>query len=198
MTKKVLVVKSSSRGTNSHSNNLVDALVSKFSDAEIVTRDVSKGLPLVDVNIMTGYYSPAETYSAEVAAAMVIPNEVVQEFLHADTYIIGVPMYNLSISAGLKSWIDLIVRSGLTFHRIAAGNYKGLLEGKGKKVYLMVSTGDTPVESEYDGASSYLKNTFGFMGVTDITVIGASGTNDPETGKSEFALAKSKVEALAV
>jgi FMN-dependent NADH-azoreductase len=147
MSKKVLVVKSSSRGTNSHSNNLVDALVSKFSDAEIVSRDVSKGLPLVDVSIMTGYYSPAETYSAEVAEAMVIPNEIIQEFLHADTYIIGVPMYNLSISAGLKSWIDLIVRSGLTFQRIAAGDYKGLLEGKGKKVYLMVVTGDIPVES---------------------------------------------------
>jgi FMN-dependent NADH-azoreductase len=195
MTKKVLVVKSSSRGTNSHSNNLVDALVSKFSDAEIVTRDVSKGLPLVDVNIMSGYYTPAEKYSTEIAAAMVIPNEIVQEFLNADTYVIGVPMYNLSISAGLKSWIDLIVRSGLTFQRIAAGNYKGLLEGK--KVYLMVATGDVPVESEYDGASQYLKNTFGFMGITDITVIGASGTNT-ENGENEFSLAKSKIEALAV
>jgi FMN-dependent NADH-azoreductase len=195
MTKQVLVVKSSSRGANSHSNNLVDALVSKFSDAEIVTRDVSKGLPLVDVNIMNGYYTPAEAYSTEIAAAMVIPDEIVQEFLHADTYVIGVPMYNLSISAGLKSWIDLIVRSGLTFQRIAAGNYKGLLEGK--KVYLLVATGDVPVESEYDGASQYLKNTFGFMGVTDITVIGVSGTNT-ENGGDGFSLAKSKIEALAV
>jgi FMN-dependent NADH-azoreductase len=197
MSQKVLVIKSSSRGTHSHSNNLVDALVSKFSDAEIVSRDVSMGLPLVDVNIMTGYYSPAETYSTDVAASMVIPNEIVQEFLHADTYIIGVPMYNLSISAGLKSWIDLIVRSGLTFQRIAAGNYKGLLEGKNKKVYLMVATGDVPVESEYDGASRYLKNTFGFMGITDITVIGVSGTNT-ENGGDGFAIAKSKIEALAV
>jgi FMN-dependent NADH-azoreductase len=195
MTKKVLVVKSSSRGAKSHSNNLVDALVSKFSDAEIVTRDVSKGLPLVDVNIMNGYYTPAEAYSTEIAAAMVIPNEIVQEFLRADTYVIGVPMYNLSISAGLKSWIDLIVRSGLTFQRISAGNYKGLLEGK--KAYLLVATGDITVESEYDGASQYLKNTFGFMGVTDITVIGSSGTNT-ENGESEFSLAKSKIEALAV
>lgn len=48
MSQKVLVVKSSSRGTNNHSNNLVDTLVSKFSNAEIVTRDVSKGLPLVE------------------------------------------------------------------------------------------------------------------------------------------------------
>ncbi len=195
MSKKVLVIKSSSRGTQSNSNNLVDALVSKFNDSEVVTRDVSMGLPFVDVNIMTGYYSPPETYSPEVAEAMVIPNKIIQEFLSADTYIIGVPMYNLSISASLKSWIDLIVRSGLTFERISAGNYKGLL--KGKKVYLMLATGDVPVESEYDGASQYLKNTFGFMGVTDITVIGASGMNT-ENGESEFSKAISKIEALTV
>ncbi len=194
MSKKVLVIKSSSRGTYSHSNNLVDALVAKFSDAEIVTRDVSKDLPLVDLNIMTGYYSPAESYSPEVAEAMVIPNEIVQEFLNADIYIVGAPMYNLSISAGLKSWIDLIVRSGLTFQRVSEGNYKGLLEGK--KVYLMVATGDVPVESPYDGASSYLKNTFGFMGVTDITVIGASGTT--ENGERQFDMAKAKIDALTV
>ena len=37
------------------------------------------------------------------------------EFLAADVYVIGVPMYNLSIPSMLKAYIDQIVRIGRTF-----------------------------------------------------------------------------------
>ena len=92
--------------------------------------------------------------------------------LAAKAIVIGVPMYNLSIPAALKAWVDQIVRSRRTFHREGAGQYNGLLPAE-KKVYLCAATGDTPTGSDYDGATAYMKNVLGFIGLTDISIIAA-------------------------
>ncbi len=196
MSKKILVVKSSPNGANSHSNKLVDLLVSKFKDASVVTRDVSKGLPLVTSNMIAGFYSDPSTHSDAIKNELKVPNEVVQEFLAADVYVIGVPMYNFGIPAALKSWVDLVVRAGLTFAFSGPGQYKGLVHGK--KAYLVLATGGAPIGSDYDLASSYLKNILGFMGITDVEVHGVAGTNIPDVVEKVTKKAELEIEALAV
>jgi len=196
MSKKILVVKSSPNGANSHSNKLVDLLVSKFKDATVVTRDVSKGLPLVTSTMISGFYSDPAIHSDVVKNELKIPNEIVQEFMSADVYVIGVPMYNFGIPASLKSWIDLIVRAGLTFAFSGPGQYKGLLNGK--KAHLVLATGGAPIGSDYDLASSYLKQILGFMGVTDVEIHGISGTNIPEVVEAATKKAVTEIEELVV
>ena len=40
---------------------------------------------------------------------------VLDEFLDADTVVIGAPMYNFTVSTQLKAWIDRILIAGKTF-----------------------------------------------------------------------------------
>ncbi len=41
--------------------------------------------------------------------------KVLDEFLAADTVVIGAPMYNFTLPTQLKAWIDRIVVAGKTF-----------------------------------------------------------------------------------
>ena len=54
---------------------------------------------------------------------------VVDEFLAADTVVIGAPMYNFSLPSQLKAWIDRILVAGETF-RYTANGPEGLAGGK--------------------------------------------------------------------
>ena len=40
---------------------------------------------------------------------------VIDEFLAADTVVIGAPMYNFRVPSQLKSWIDRVAVAGKTF-----------------------------------------------------------------------------------
>ena len=41
--------------------------------------------------------------------------KVLDEFLRADSLVIGAPMYNFGIPSQLKAWIDCIAMAGKTF-----------------------------------------------------------------------------------
>jgi FMN-dependent NADH-azoreductase len=51
---------------------------------------------------------------------------LIDEFLAADRYVLSTPMYNFSIPAVLKSYIDYIVRPRRTFVATEEG-FKGLV-----------------------------------------------------------------------
>jgi FMN-dependent NADH-azoreductase len=67
----------------------------------------------------------------------------------------------------------MIARAGKTFQYSENGP-EGLI--KGKKVYLLVASGGTPVGSGYDFATPYMKQALGFIGISDIEIIAADGT----------------------
>ena len=91
-------------------------------------------------------------------------------------------MYNFSIPANLKAYIDHIVRINVTF----TPSYEGLVKGK-KATVLLACGGDyspgAHAES-YNVASSYMKQIFGFIGITDVNVVLAGGTAAVDTGKT--------------
>lgn len=196
MSKKILVIKSSPRGERSESNKLVDVLVKKFTGATITNRDVSANIPFVTEKMIGGFYSDPNTHSEETKQALILPKIIVQEVLDNDIIIIGVPMYNFGIPAALKAWVDLVVQAGVTFKFNGPGQYEGLL--KNKKAYLILATGGAQIGSPYDLASSYLKSILAFIGITDVTVHGVSGTNIPDVAPIAIKKAKDEIEALTV
>lgn len=137
----------------------------------------------------TGYFTPANQQSEQQKMAVAGSNELAQEFAAADAYIIGAPMYNFSVTAALKTYIDLISRAGISFNYLPEGPV-GLL--KNKKAYVVVSTGGTPVESDVDFVTPYLKTFLSFLGITDVTIIAADLANVHR----EESVAKAK-EAIA-
>ncbi|PJJ60582.1 FMN-dependent NADH-azoreductase [Hymenobacter chitinivorans] len=171
----VLVVNSSGRTALSVSRQLVAELVTELvaqqPASRITYRDVAAGLPFVDEVMISGLYIAPDEQTAEQRQALRLSDQLVAEVQAADVLVIGVPIYNFSIPAALKAWIDQIVRAGLTFAFLESG-YAGLLHGK--KVYLVVASGAVEVGSSLDFATPYLQGLLAFIGLTDVEVISAA------------------------
>jgi len=90
--------------------------------------------------------------------------DVLDEFLAADTVVIGAPMYNFTVPSQLKAWIDRILVAGKTF-QYGANGPEGLAGGK--RVIVALSRGGFYEDnSAFEHAKSYLQAAFGFIGIT--------------------------------
>ena len=183
----LLAIESSPRGDYSISRKLTSRFIEDWTSEHVggtvVLRDLMKTtLPFVDLPWILGAYTPAEQHSAEMKEALLISNELIAELMAADHLVIGTSMYNFSIPANLKAYIDHVVRVGVTF----TPSYEGLVKGKKATIILAsggVYTPGAPAEG-YNLALSYLKQIFGFIGITDVTTVLAGGTADVDRGKA--------------
>jgi FMN-dependent NADH-azoreductase len=169
------------------------------SSGTIIDRDLVKtDLPFVDLPWIMGAYTAPDQHTPEQKSAIKVSDDLIAELLAADEIVLATPMYNFAIPSRLKAWIDHIVRINKTF----TAQYEGL--AKGKKVTLIVASGGvyTPgshMES-YNAETGYLKQILGFIGITDITIVFAGGTNDVNQGKISFEdqVAKFEPEVIAL
>jgi len=174
----ILHLDASPRGDRSVSRSLAKEFMSNWQAAHpndtVTYRDLGHHpVPFVTEAWIAGAFTPPDLHSPESAEAMRISDELVDEFLAADRYVFSIPMYNLSIPANFKAYLDQIVRVGRTFSVEADGSYKGLVQGK--KMLIVTARGgsypkDTPYHA-YDLQEPYLRLIFGFIGITDIEVV---------------------------
>jgi len=186
---QILHIDVSPRSDRSVSRNLAQEFITGWQaahpDDTFVYRDFGKNPPpYVDENWIGGAFTPAEEHSPEQKNAIAISDAFVDEFLAADRYVFSIPMYNLTIPATFKAYIDQIIRVGKTFSVDASG-YKGLVEGK--KLLVIAAHGGvyragTPAGG-YNLHEPYLRAIFGFIGVTDVTFIVADGLNEGEESR---------------
>ncbi len=170
---RVLHLDSSPRGERSISRSLsqefIDNLKAADPDLTVTYRDLGHHpVPLVDEAWIAAAYSPPEQHTPEQAAAISVSNELVDEFLAADRYVFAIPMYNFSIPANFKAYIDQIVRVGRTFSMDETG-YKGLVDNK--KTTIITARGGSYPDGNNDMQTSYLKLIFGFIGITDLDIV---------------------------
>ncbi|WP_346935620.1 FMN-dependent NADH-azoreductase [Clostridium sp.] len=90
------------------------------------------------------------------------------QFAEADKYVIAAPMWNLSIPAILKAYIDYVSVTGITFKYTAEGPV-GLL--KDKKAVHIVSRGGEYGDAPYEMGDRYLRTILGFFGIQDMKTI---------------------------
>ena len=123
---------------------------------------------------------------------------VIDEFLAADTIVIGAPMYNFTLPTQLKAWIDRIVVAGKTFQYGADGP-EGLV--KGKRVIIALARGGI-----YDAGSpaaglehleSYLRGIFNFIGIEPEFVAADGLAISPEVRETAIAGALGETVRLA-
>jgi len=178
--KKILLVLSSPRGTESHSHQIayriVEDLRARHAGTEIVIRDVAKEpLPYVGEAFVGGLFTPPEKRSAAEAKAIEVSDQLVDELVAADIVVLAVPMHNFGLPAALKSWIDHVVRAGRTFAYSGSGP-AGLL--KDKQAIIVVSRGgiysDGPMKA-FDFQETYLRRVLGFIGITDVQAVRVEG-----------------------
>jgi FMN-dependent NADH-azoreductase len=146
-------------------------------DGQVISRDLAVTIPQpVNAAWISANFTPAASRSEEQKQLLAFSDELIGELEAADEYVIGVAMHNFSIPSTLKLWIDQIARGGRTFSYSSAGP-KGLLEGK--KATVVVASGGvyepgTPTGG-FNFVEPYLRAVLGFLGVTDVTFVTASG-----------------------
>ncbi|MEH2177659.1 FMN-dependent NADH-azoreductase [Nostoc sp.] len=196
----ILHIDSSPRGERSHSRELSKEFVSAWRAAHpedaIAYRDLGHyPVPHVDEPWIAAAFSPPETHTPELTEAIRISDELVDEFLAADRYVFGVPMYNFNIPSTFKAYIDQIVRINRTVALDAQG-YKGLVEGK-KAVIITARGGDFSATSPflaYDFQEPYLRAIFGFIGITDIQFINANSLNEGDARTQSLSEARAAIQ----
>ena len=155
----VLHIDSSINGDSSASRALTRSIIDRLESNRIVYRDLAAE-PL-----------PHLTLDAFADSA------VLDEFLAADTVVIGAPMYNFTLPTQLKAWIDRIMVAGKTF-RYTANGPEGLAAGK--RVVIAVARGGfyeqgSPARA-LEHLESYLRGIFNFIGI-EPEFVAADGLN---------------------
>jgi FMN-dependent NADH-azoreductase len=184
----LLALDVSPRGERSISRALGKRFVEDWQalnpDGSVIYRDLNAPrIPYMDNDWIAGVYAPPEVErTPEMQKALALSAELITELQGADVLFISTPMYNFTIPAVLKSWIDYVVRPGYTF-RLAPG-WPGMLANK--KARLIVVSRDTynPTESEAsDFVTPVLRKALNFIGVDDVEVVRAGGSLAVNLGK---------------
>lgn len=182
--KNILHIISSPRAEISASRKLGNAVVKriqeKYPDAVVKERDLTKELvPILEEKHINTFFSPVESHSPEQAEINEYSTGLISELQEADIIIVDSPMYNFSVPASLRAYFDFTSRAGYTFKYDENGP-QGLLNDK--KLYIAFTSGNIYSEGPfqiYDSNVPYIKNVFGFYGVTDVSVFRAEGLAIP-------------------
>jgi FMN-dependent NADH-azoreductase len=196
---KVLHIDSSSRSATSVtrilSKQFIESWVKTHPGDAVVHHDlIEEGVPYQTDNGIAAMYTPEASRTPEQQAAYAGIAKYVDEFAAADVYVLGVPMYNFSVPAVFKAYIDRIVVVGKTFSLSEKG-ITPLLHGK--KAFVLSSSGssyDQPPMQALDFHEPYLRTILGFIGITDVTFIKVCGHGE-DAVKAEIEQAKSKIAA---
>ena len=130
------------------SRSIVDQLRAIDPSAELIVRDlVTEPLPHLTLDAIAD-------------------SSVLDEFLSADTIVIGAPMYNFTLPTQLKAWLDRILVAGKTF-RYTENGPEGL--ACGKRVIVALARGGfydagSPA-SALEHLETYLRGVFNFIGI---------------------------------
>ncbi|WP_027014956.1 FMN-dependent NADH-azoreductase [Comamonas composti] len=199
---QVLHIDSSITGAASVSRQLtahiVDSLKQAHPDARIDYLDLAVNAPehlsAEALGFRTGQAARTEGERRQNA----ISEALVSQFLAADVVVVGAPFYNFTIPSQLKAWLDRVAQAGRTFRYTASGP-EGL--AKGKKVIVVSSRGgmysNSDVGQALEHQESYLKTMFGFMGVTDVSIVRAEGLALGEQARAQaLNAARADIESL--
>lgn len=198
--KNILHIISSPRAEVSASRKLGNAVIQKiqekYSDTIVKERDLTKSkVPLLEEVHINTFFTPAENHSEEQQSISKYSEGLITELKEADIIVIDSPMYNFSVPATLRAYFDFTSRAGYTFKYDENGP-KGLLNDK--KLYVAFTSGNIYSEGPYqiyDSNIPYIKNIFGFYGVSDISVFRAEGLSIP--GVMETSLERA-IENIAI
>ena len=169
----LLRIDASARLEGSVTRDLTDRIEARLGAETVIHRDLKNALPQINADWLAANWTPADDRTAAQSETLALSDQLIAELEAADTILIGAPIYNFGIPAALKAWIDLVARAGRTFKYTENGP-QGLLEGK--RAIIAIASGGTPIGSDIDFASGYLRHVMGFIGIQDVEIIAADRT----------------------
>ncbi|MFD0559650.1 FMN-dependent NADH-azoreductase [Stackebrandtia endophytica] len=164
----LLHLDSSINGARSHSRRVTATFAQEWQRAHPGGRYLYRDLatdppPLLDAVTNRAANTPEDSHTTEEATAWRVVKPIVEELIAADTVLIGAPMYNFTIPASLKTWLDQIA-----IQRFRADD-TGTSRLSDKSFVIATSRGGaygpgTPRES-FDHQEPYLRSVLSTLGV---------------------------------
>ena len=170
---KIYQIDSSARKEGSTSRALAKKLLDKIKkpEDEIIYRDLDDEMLFVAGLTESGMSIPENERTDQHKKMFELSDKLVKELKESDVIIISTPIYNFGPPATLKAWSDLAARVKSTFKYSSDGKQIGLLENK--KVYLVITSGGTKIDSKEDYLTPWLKHVLNFFGIKNIETISA-------------------------
>ena len=173
----------------------VAALRLEHPGAQVIRRDLARDpVPHLDAERFGAFLAKPETRTPAQAAVVGYSDALIAELKHADTLVIGLPMYNFGLPSQLKAYFDHVARAGVTFKYTEKGAV-GLLGGK--KAYVFAARGGLYAGTLADTQTAYVRDFLAFLGITDVKFVYAEGLAIGEASKSRsLAAARDALRAL--
>lgn len=195
---KVLQIDSSLFGDNGVSSQLSKHLVEQLaarSDIDLLHKQFAhEPVPHFDGNHLSALMTPELERSPEQQAMVAYSDGLIAELQAANSLVLGLPMYNFDVPSMMKAWFDHVARAGVTFRYTETGS-EGLL--KNKKAYLLMARGGLHKGSDRDTETGFVRTFLNFIGITDVTIIYAEGTNMGDEIRSRaISEAKAEIDTL--
>ncbi|MCT4543819.1 MAG: NAD(P)H-dependent oxidoreductase [Vallitalea sp.] len=116
-------------------------------------------------------------------------NQLCDQFLKADKYVIAAPMWNVFFPSMLKQYLDCIIQNGKVINVDTANKkVEGLLDNKIRKmVYIQSSGGDIPLllSRKVNHGLTYLHDIFKFLGIKKFDKILVEGVDMKSIGREQ-------------
>lgn len=174
---KILLINSSPRKQTSSTYALAQALlqrVSTLTPVSVTEENVTR-LAQVDSEYSISVASIEQQHD-ESTGSLAVSNRLIDDLIAADLVIVASPMHNFSLPAGLKSWVDHVVRAQKTFAITPTGKM-GLLDDK--PVYVLISSGGTfSGNNAYqpDFFTPYMKEILSTIGINSVSFFAIEST----------------------
>jgi FMN-dependent NADH-azoreductase len=181
MKSTLLVLDSSGRSSRSITRRLTrrfaESWQSYHPNHAVVYRDLGQNPPPpVDERWIAAAFSPLESHTAEMSAALQVSESLIDELVAADCVVLGAPIYNFGMPAQLKAYFDQIVRVGRTFAFAPddAEPYHPLVASK--PIIVVTAAGDGSLQPggalyHLNHLEPHLLTMLGFIGLTDTTFV---------------------------
>lgn len=202
----LLRIDSSSRLAGSNSSQLADIAEeiwrASHSQGQVISRHLGQNpIPVLSQDTIAGFFTPEDALSTEMKAATALSDTLIDELQSADMLLLAAPIYNFSVPAALKCWIDQITRIGHTF-AYENGAFTGL--ARTPRAIVICAYG---AEGYLEGQSfaqanflePYLRFLLGFLGIGQVDFISVQNTSgDPDSAAANAQQAEADLRAALV
>ncbi|AXT52921.1 hypothetical protein D1818_19625 [Aquimarina sp. BL5] len=197
---KTLVINYTPRN-GSYTKILFDEFVkSARGKTELIHIDLSETPPdlllVENLNLIMEWNKGKRYFSKSELSLLSNHHRYINQILEVDNIVVAFPIYNFTLPATVKAWIDAIVVSDKTFSFSPEIGFKGLCTNK-KALSIIVSGFDYSNSDDVkEFASSTIKQNFDFMGITSEQILAFGVDQNRDRLDSILNKAKSEIKEL--
>jgi FMN-dependent NADH-azoreductase len=178
----ILRIDSSMRQHGSVSRDLAEVTIAKLraelAYSEVVWRDLKSGVGHVNSAWRDASLGTAAARSAEERALLAQSDALTSEVERANIIVFAVPIYNFSIPAALKAWVDMVCRDNVD-GATASGKTNA---NRYKHAIVILTSNHTLAGADDEFATGFIQFILKFIGCTDVDMVDATGLANDKQG----------------